>query len=320
MRVSKYLSQWLQWRAPRLAPRTRDCYASTIRNHIDPAIGHRQLHKLQPRHVAALIDQLAADGHGRTAQLVYAILHSALRDASRDTSRDSNVSRHAIITVNPVDMVPRPGHVSRHYKHLDQADIPRYLDAVATDRLALAWLLALLCGLRRGEICGLMWPDVDLAAMVLHIHNQRVSVCHAGTIDTAPKSAAGRRDVPIPAALLPLLAIAQAPDGYVITNLRGDPYTPSGLDHAHRAMVRRADLPPISPHGLRHTMATLAVSSGVHIRVLQSILGHASYQITADTYAHVYASASASAVDRVAQSVLHSSQGLPHVGPWAPDS
>lgn len=319
MRVSKYLSQWLQWRAPGLAPRTRDCYASTIHKHINPVIGHRQMHKLQPRHVAALIDQLVADGHGRTAQLVYAILHSALRDASRDTSRDGNVTHHAIVTVNPVDMVPRPGHVSRHYQHLDQADIPRYLDAVAADRLALAWLLALLCGLRRGEICGLMWPDVDLAAMVLHIHNQRVSVCHAGTIDTAPKSAAGRRDVPIPAALLPLLAVAQAPDGYVITNMRGDPYTPSGLDHAHRAMVRRADLPPISPHGLRHTMATLAVSSGVHIRVLQSILGHASYQITADTYAHVYASASASAVDRVAQSVLHSSQGLPH-GPWAPDS
>lgn len=319
MRVSKYLSQWLTWRAPALAPRTRDCYAATIRLHIDPAIGHRQLHKLQPRHVAALIDQLMSDGHERTAQLVYAILHSALRDASRDTSRDGNVMRHAAITANPIDMVPRPCHISRHYRHLDQADIPRYLDAVAADRLALAWLLALLCGLRRGEICGLQWPDVDLAAMVLHIHAQRVTVCHVGTIDTAPKSAAGRRDVPIPAALLPMLAIAQRPDGYVITSSRGDPYTPSGLDHAHRAMIQRANLPPITPHGLRHTMATLAVCNGVHIRVLQSILGHASYQITADTYAHVYASASASAVDRVAESVLHSSQGS-QIDPWTPDS
>lgn len=306
MRVSKYLTQWLNWRAPSLAPRTRDCYAATIRLHIVPAIGHKQVEKLKPRHVAALIDQLQASGRMRTAQLVYAILHKAMRDAG--------------LPQNPVDMVPHPGHVVQHYPHLDEAVIPRYLDAVATDRLALAWMLALLCGLRRGEICGLQWPDVDLAAMLLHIHSQRVTVAHGGTIDTAPKSAAGRRDVPIPAALLPLLAVAQQPAGYVIVNSRGDPYTPSGLDHAHKSMVRRAGLPPVSPHGLRHTMATLAVCNGVHIRVLQSILGHASYQITADTYAHVYASASASAVDRIADSVLHSQQSLPHVGPWAPDS
>lgn len=311
MRLSDYLDLWLTKRSASLAPRTRDCYAATIRNHIIPSIGHVDLAKLRPLHVTALLNPLQADGHGRTAQLVYAVLHAALNDRHMASASPSGVDiaealRNGVIAL---DQVPRPSHTVQHYQHLQQADIPRYLDAIAADRLALAWMLALLCGLRRGEICGLRWPDVDLAAMMLHVHAQRVTLANGRTIDTGPKSASGRRDVPIPTAMLPLLAIAQQPSGYVVTNQRGAPFTPSGLDQAHREMVARAGLPPVTPHGLRHTMATMAVSSGVHIRVLQQLLGHANYQTTADTYAHVYDAAAAAAVDSIASGMLHSPWG-----------
>ncbi|MDO4357192.1 MAG: tyrosine-type recombinase/integrase [Clostridia bacterium] len=295
MRVSTYLSQWLNTHN-NLAPRTRDSYAATIRLHIAPAIGKRKLLKLKPGHVSDMLTAIMAKGHSRTAELCYAILHAALRAA---------VLR-GLIPASPMDQVARPAHQPCHYPHLDQDQIPRYLAAVEGDRLALAWLLALLCGLRRGELCGLRWEAVDLHAMQIHITAQRVTLANGHTIDTPPKSAAGRRIVPIPAALLPLLAVSQQPTGYVVTRTDGQPYTPSGLDHAHRTMIRRAGLPRVPPHGLRHTMATIAVTSGVHMRVLQALLGHSSYQITANTYAHVDQRAAMSAIDSIAATMIQS--------------
>ena len=178
-----------------------------------------------------------------------------------------------------------------------------------------AWLLAMLCGLRRGELAGLRWSDVDLTAGVLHIRNQRQRISGKGVIDCPPKSAAGRRDIPLPADLGRLLALVmrrQAAQAaacgvsavYVVSYTDNRPIDPHALNAALSRDLAAAGLPPINLHGLRHSMATAAVAAGVPIKVLQTLLGHASYTTTADIYAHVLPTDRKLAIDAVAAHVL----------------
>lgn len=303
MRISRYMSTWLAVRAPGLAPRTVDSYRQIIDQHIIPQLGNCKLRSLSPARIAPVLAAIAAQ-HGRTAELVYTLLRAALADAVRD----------GLLDRSPMDSIRRPRHDAQMRRWLSTDELPAYVAAAQRDRLGLAWMLALCCGLRRGELCGLRWSDVDLTAMQLHVRNQRQRLEDGRIIDAPPKSSAGVRDVPIPDALRASLQIAWQPRGYVVTH-EGHPYTPSGLDQAHRAMLVANGLPPITLHGLRHSMASAAVSGGVHVRVLQQLLGHASYTTTARVYAHVDQSAATAAIDTIADRVLSYSQP-----PIAPDS
>lgn len=189
----------------------------------------------------------------------------------------------------------------------------RFAESSQNRPFALAWQLALCCGLRRGELAGLRWSDVDQAGGLIRVRNQRQRVGGC-LIDAPPKSASGCRDIPIPPSLLPLferqqllqsanaLLIGAAPV-YVVSP-DGLPIAPEALNRALAADISAAGVRPINLHGLRHSMATLAVSLGVSMRVLQQLLGHADYSTTAGTYAHVLHTAETAAMDKIAQSVL----------------
>ena len=167
--------------------------------------------------------------------------------------------------------------------------------------------------MRRGELAGLRWSDVDQACGLLHIRNQRQRV-GGRLIDAPPKSAAGCRDLPIPPGLLPLLARQQllqeaeavligVPPVYVCSP-DGSAIAPEALNRALAADVAAAGVRPINLHGLRHSMASLAVSLGVSMRVLQGLLGHSSFAVTAGTYAHVLHKDEAEAMDKIARFVV----------------
>ena len=293
MLLSAWLSSWLSLRAASLAPRTVDCYRATIRLHIDPFLGQFALDALTPEQLVGHMAMIAAGGHSRTAQLVHAVLHRALADAVR----------HRLVVVSPMSDVPRPTYRKRSPRWLEPSEIPAYVSAVLSDPLRLAWLLALSCGLRRGEICGLRWSDVDWSRQLLCVRNQRQRLASGSVVDLPPKSFSGNRDIPIPPQLLPSLRAARQIGGYVVA-INGHPITPSALDKAHARLLARAGLPHIRLHDVRHTMGAVGVRQGVPIKVLQVLLGHAHYATTADIYAHVDTAAAREAIDRIASSVL----------------
>ena len=178
---------------------------------------------------------------------------------------------------------------------------------------AIAWQLALCCGLRRGELAGLRWSDVDLIAGLIRIRNQRQRV-NGQLIDAPPKSASGRRDLPIPPSLIPLIERQQLLQeaAAILTGIKpvyvcspdGSAIAPERLNRALAEDIDAAGVRPINLHGLRHSMATLAVSRGVSMRVVQGLLGQSSYAVTAGTYAHVLHSDQTAAMDKIAASVL----------------
>ena len=151
-------------------------------------------------------------------------------------------------------------------------------------------------GLRRGETLALRRADVDFSAGMIHVCRQRVRV--GGQIVTAPpKSAAGTRDVPISPELEPILREAVR---FLLPNALIVPIAPETLAHKWRDAQRKAAIAePYRLHDLRHTYATRLVLAGVNIRVLQYAIGHASYQLTMQTYTHIGASAAKSELSRV---------------------
>jgi integrase len=175
-----------------------------------------------------------------------------------------------------------------------------FLAATRDDRLAPAWALLLTRGLRRGELCGLRWSEVDLGAKVLRIVSTLV-VVDGKAITSEPKTEAGKRSIPIDDSLVALLRrhqMRQAEEklasggayeagGYVVADELGRPYHPDTISQWFADKVKAADLRVIRLHDCRHTAASLMLAAGEQVKVVSEMLGHSSVTITLNLYAHV---------------------------------
>lgn len=285
--VNEWLSEWLQLRSAQLRPRTIEQYRRLITLHtVD--IGHRKLRKLKPEHIQRLLIGIAEQGKTRTAEQVYVLLNTALRAAVQ-------LGR---IERSPMEAVMRPAHRKTLHTVWSPEEQRAVMQALRGDPYQVEILLGLLCGLRRGEICGLMWQDVDFRAGMLHIRRQRQRQSDGALHTVEPKSAAGRRDIPIPKALRAPLAARMAIGGYVAA------VTPEALSRVLQRVERRAGVQHIGLHGLRHTMATNAVRAGASLRVVQQLVGHSSFALTASVYTHPDEEMLRRAVDDAARFVI----------------
>lgn len=265
MDVKTWLQDWLALRSPDLKPRTIESYQDVITRYILPSIGDTDTADLDPGELRHLLATISASGKTRTAELVYVTMKCAFSE----------------LDPSPMAKVKRPKHRQRVTEPWKPADMAVYHEACKTHPHGLALSLALFLGLRRGEICGLRWKDIDFEREVVTITNQRQRLATGEIIDCPPKSASSVREIPLPAALVAMLRKHRGlPDAYLCT------LTPSGLDAAHRALTISLELPYITLHGLRHTMATNALRNGGEMRALQSVLGHSSYTTTANIYTH----------------------------------
>ena len=282
--VTQWLTDWLTLRALDVRPRTLECYQDLATRYVIPALGDYDVAELPPLAINALLARTVAEGHGRTAEMVYVLLRSSLADVE---------------PVSPMRRIKRPRHVQHTPEAWSDEHIHAYLAALEGHPHRVALSLAISLGLRRGEVCGLRWRDIDLAEGVLHVCNQRQRMADGSIVDCPPKSASSDRLLPVPAELLGLLREQARPCGYVCS------LTPSGLDAAHRRLVRSLGLPYIPLHGLRHSFATCVVRHGGDMRCLQSILGHASYATTADRYTHPDILMLGVALEGMSASVIH---------------
>lgn len=276
--LSEYLSDWLALRSGGLRPRTIESYQSLIRLHVSPSIGDVAIDQLKNLHIRPMLARIAADGHTRTAELCYVMLKAALSD----------------LEPSPMKGVPRPIHVQNIPDSWSDDQISAYMNALTDHPHGLALSLGLVLGLRRGEICGLRWSDVLWDTAEVYVTNQRMRLDSGQIVDAPPKSRAGHRHIPVPPPLMARLRRERQLSGYI------DGITPSGLDAAHRALVRRLGLPYIPLHGLRHSMATACIRHGGEMRALQIVLGHSDYTVTANRYTHPDCKMRRAAIDAAA--------------------
>jgi integrase len=179
-----------------------------------------------------------------------------------------------------------------------ETEVQYLLAAIADDRLSHAWELAL-SGLRRGEIAGLRWSDIDLDAKTLSVVNNRVDA--GGTaVENDPKSQSSRRTLPLPDRLVSVLRAAKArqarerlalgaetgPWEYIVSNEVGLAYHPQVLSRYWASAVKAAGVRHIKLHAARHTCATLMHLSAVPVSVIAAWIGHKDASLTMKLYAH----------------------------------
>jgi integrase len=317
------LDEWLPAAKARIKPSTWDSFDLTTRKYIVPRLGSIEVQGLTPGRVRAFYSELLIGGgaNGRpfspkTVHNVYAVLHAALADAV--------ALGYVPINVASSKLAPPPTGDRPEMKVWSPAELGAFLDHVAQDRLYAAWLLFATTGLRRGELLGLRWTDVDLDTARIAIRSNRVRAAKVVVAGT-PKTKKGTRPLALDPDTLAalrewrkrqleerlLIGSRYVDSGLVFTYPDGSPILPNRISIWFRAHVRRSGLPTIRLHDVRHSYATAALDAGVPVKVVSERLGHANVQITMDTYQHVLPGMDESAAATVAALFVRSrSTGL----------
>ena len=308
--VATYLAEhWLPAiQARGLRPSTLARYESHVRCAISPALGGLPLQGLMPTHLNKLYGDLRAAGRApKTIRNIHGVLSKALADAERWALVGRNAARLA-----DVPAVARP-----KLRVWSPEQTRAFLSAVTSDRLFAAWLLAATTGMRRGELLGLRWADVDLDVGVLRVAQARVRAGNQVVVGE-PKTARGRRTIALDPATVAALRQHRkrqaeerlvagphyADSGLVFTMPDGSPIHPNRFGLWFRRRARTAGLPAIRLHDMRHSYATAGLAAGVPPKVISERLGHATVAFTLDTYTSALPAMDKSAADVVAALIL----------------
>ncbi|MDP9363743.1 MAG: site-specific integrase [Chloroflexota bacterium] len=300
--VRDFFDRWLEAVAPTLRPSTARRYRDVARLHIVGVIGNLRLVKLSSADVQRLYANRLGSGLSPTSvNHIHAILHRALDQAVR----------WGLLLRNVTDTIDPPRRSSPEMKAWDARQAATVLATAAGDDLEALWRLGLLTGMRRGEILGLRWADVDIDAGALSVRRTLSRGTSSRLEMGEPKTAAGRRRVALPVSVVESLRrhrvrqlehrLAAGPafedQDLVFPNGTGGPLHPNSLALRFRRLTERAGAPAIRFHDLRHTCATLLLAEGVHPKVVQERLGHSNIAETLDRYSHVTADMQRGAAD-----------------------
>ncbi len=297
--VGEYPDEWLRDHAGlRVRNRTLEGYRDYVRRYLLPAIGRIPLDRLTPRDVRAMeVALLRSGGRGGAALSPRTVLqaHRILSSSLSNAVRIGLVPRNAAAAVEP----PR---VARYEAAiLGWAEVHRFLSQVTEPLFHTLFLLAVQTGLRRSELLGLQWRDVDLSTGALSVQRALIKIPSGGVELAVPKTGRGRV-VALPPESVEALSVHLARQhengSFVFCGSDGTPLDPDLVTQSFKRMDRKVGLEHIRLHDLRHTHASLMLAEGVHLKVISERLGHSSIGITGDIYSHVQPTVQREAVER----------------------
>jgi len=289
--VADYLARWLQdYVRPNLSPRGFERYESIARVHLVPDLGAIALTQLRPEHLQKHYASKLSDGLSpRSVRYQHVVLHKALQTAMK----------WGLVARNVADGVDVPRARQVEMQTWDEYEVARFLEAAAGSRYYALFHTALFTGMRRSELLGLQWRDIDFHQM--HVSRSLHQLRDGRYVFAQPKSTRSRRTIALsPSSVLILkdhrdreegiramLGMLSKGEDLVFSTPEGKPLRPNTVSRAWTGLASRADVRVIRFHDARHTHASLMLKQGVHPKIVQERLGHASVQITLDTYSHV---------------------------------
>jgi integrase len=291
--VGDYLDRWLSNSVKdTVRERTYERYEEILRLHVKPALGRLKLKALTPAHVQDFYrDRLDNGFSPATVQKIHVILHKAL----------SQAVSWSLVPRNAGEAVRAPRPAPKEMRPLSPDEARRLLETAGGDRLEALYVLAIHTGMRQGELLGLKWENVDLAANAIRVRHTLLRT-KGRVILGEPKTKKSRRTVHLTGAasraleehlerqlkIMERLGDLYRDQGLVFTTEVGTPINPSNLrKRSFAPLLQKAGLPRLRFHDLRHTCATLLLSKNIHPKYVQELLGHATVSITLDTYSHV---------------------------------
>ena len=271
--------------------RTYERHESIVRVHLIPSIGREKLKTLAPAHVRSLYRSKLDTG---LAPRTVLHIHRTLSKALKQAVMDGLIPRNAAAPVKP------PQARREEIRPLNRDQVCSLFEAVRGDRLEAMYIVAVTTGLRRGELQGLKWEDLDLEAGTLQVR-RTLSEPKGGYIFEAPKSGKGRNIRLTQRATVALREHRKQQleermergtlwqeHGLVFPSSVGTPISGGNLNRTFKGMLQRAGLPKSTRfHDLRHTCATLLLKQGVNPKFVQELLGHADISLTLNVYSHM---------------------------------
>jgi integrase len=316
--IKEYFEQWLEdYAKSALRPTSFQTYYTLIHQHIIPSIGHIT-QQLQPMHLQRFYNEQLqrgrVDGKGGLSSQSVVKLHVIIKSAL------GHAVKWQLINRNVADLADPPAIRKRDIITLEADEVTHFLELAKESRYYIAFLLAISTGLRRGEILGLRWKDIQFEEKRASIQKNLVVVKGTPLLQE-PKTKGSKRSISLPTTTVDALrkykkvqaqeklkqgALYQDND-LIVTTRFGTPVNPRHLLRSFYNLIKKANLPSIRFHDLRHTHATLMLQQGVHPKIVSERLGHSNTRITMDIYSHVLPSMQEEAVDQFEEMFLKNS-------------
>ncbi len=301
--LGQWLDAWMENYAKlRVRPSSHKTYQGFIENHIKPTLGDISLEKLTAMDLQRLYKHLLESGRVecmesrskpkglsvKTVRNINQMISSALNCA---------VEQH-LIPANPTKGCALPKLERKEMKILPPESLGTFFEEARRSGVFELYYIDLATGLRRGELLGLKWSDIDLDKGIIHVRRQVLR--QNGEVVEAPlKTKNSYRNIAIGTDAIEILKGIEQKDEYVFPSPFGGPMSPDSVLHMLQRVLRRAGLERIRFHDLRHTFSVLALQNGVDVKTLSTMLGHYSAGFTLDTYAHVTTSMQKQAANAV---------------------
>lgn len=316
--LGQWIDIWLNnYKSIKVEKTTLGNYYTMIETYIKPQIGKIQLRQLQPsnlqRYYNYLQEKGRAKGSGglspRMVRYIHSIIHAALDQAMKE----------GLIIRNPAEATELPKMKKADVEPLTIEEVNRFIETIKTDRLFPAFCLALKTGLRRGEILGLRWQDIDFKGKKLHVRQTLVEAREPGEekkvtlLFKPPKTEKSKRTIPLTDDIIKLLKAHKAKqnedklffgkkyhdNGLVFCSEDGKPIWPRNFLRRFTNLQKKAGIEHHRLHDLRHTFATLLLAEGEELRNVQELLGHERISTTADIYTKVLEESKRKAVSKL---------------------
>lgn len=282
--LEDWLHKWLEdYMRVSIRENTFKKYESDIKRYIIPHLGKRKVSSLKTSDIQNFYNNLLKDGKSHNlVRSVHLILHQSLSVAEREK----------LIASNPTQNTKIPKKESKPKNILNENQLDIFMEAIKEDELWHDFFYTeITTGLRRGELCGLKWCDFNEEKGQLKVERSVSSGTGGKIIIGEPKTEKGNRIILLPPSTAKMLAERkkEIKSEWIFPNFfdYNKPILPSTAYQKLKSILKKAGLPNIRFHDLRHTFATHALTNGVDARTLSGILGHTNASFTLDTYTHV---------------------------------
>ena len=292
--VGQWLDVWFENYAKlKVRPSSHQTYRGYIDNHIKPNIGHIPLSKLTSLDLQKLYKKLLSGGRVKRIEAKRqpkGLSAKTVRNLNQviSSAMDFAIAQKLILT-NPTDGCALPRLEHREMKTLPAEQLASFLQEARESAVFELYYIELATGLRRGELLGLKWEDLDLVRGEMRVRRQ-VARLNGEVVEAPLKTKNAYRTLPLSEDTVGVLKAQKQKAGnspWVFPSPTGGPISPDSVLHMLHRVLKRAGLPMVRFHDLRHTFATLALQNGVDVKTVSGMLGHFSAGFTLDTYAHV---------------------------------
>lgn len=300
--LSEWAENWLKLKKSSISAKTFESYSWIIKHYIIPAIGIVPIAELSPLHIHTMIDDMKLSP--RTITYTLTVLGAMLKTAVQ----------YEYINRNVATLVKKPKKEKLHEMiTLTKQQVQEFLSCIPLDETRTLFKVAFTTGLRRSELLGLRWKDIDFKKHTLSVNQTVIMLDGSYIISKTTKNASSRRTISLDDETLNELKkhsfsvrkrmIASTmwiDNDLVFAGKDGKPRDPKAVSRACKKYATKIGVPNFTMHGTRHTHATLLIESGVNFKALQVRLGHASYTETMNTYSHLTPIMEADIVKRIA--------------------